>query len=151
MIYHDAALSFLHFTFLLVLVSALGAEAFLLRLQVDTRLARLLVRIDAFYGISAIALVGAGAARAVWGARGWEFYAGQPFFWAKLATFALIGVISIWPTLTFLKWNKAARADATFLAADAAVKRVRRAVMTELHLLALVVLFAVLMARGIGG
>lgn len=151
MLYHDAALSFLHFTFLLVLVAALGAEAFLLRLPVDARLARLLLRIDAFYGISAIGLLGAGAARAIWGAKGWEFYAGQPFFWAKLATFALIGVISIWPTLTFLKWSRAAGADATFQAPEVAATRVRRVVMAELHLLALVVLFAVLTARGIGG
>ncbi len=150
MLYHDAALSFLHFTFLLIVVAALGAEAFLLRLPVDARLARLLVRIDAFYGISAIGLLSAGAARAAWGAAGWAFYAGQPFFWAKLAMFALIGLISIWPTLTFLKWSNAARADAAFMAAEAAVARMRRVVMAELHLLAVVVLFAALMARGIG-
>lgn len=150
MVYHDAALSFLHFTFLLILVAALGAEAFLLRLPVDARLAKLLLRADAFYGISAIGLLGAGAARAIWGAKGWEYYAGQPFFWAKLATFALVGVISIWPTLTFLKWNKAAGADAAFMAAEATVARMRRVIMAELHLLAVVVLFAALMARGIG-
>ena len=151
MLFHDAALSFLHFTFLFVLVAALGAEAFLLRLPVDARLARLLLRIDAFYGISALGLLGAGAARAIWGAKGWEYYAGQPFFWAKLATFALIGLISIWPTLTFLKWSKAARADASFQAGEASAAGVRRLVVAELHLLALIVLFAVLMARGIGG
>lgn len=150
MIYHDAALSFLHFTFLLILAASLGAEAMLLRLPVDGRLARLLLRIDILYGLSAIALVAAGVARANFGAKGWDSYAGQPFFWAKLSTFALIGVISIWPTISYFRWNFAARADASFVAPEPEVKRMRGIVLGEAHLLTLVVLFAVLMARGIG-
>lgn len=150
MLYQDAALSFLHFTFLLILVASLGAEVMLLRLPVDGRVARLLLRIDAFYGLSAIGLVAAGVARANFGAKGWDYYADQPFLWAKLSTFALIGVISIWPTVSYLKWNKFARADAAFVAPEAEVKRMRRIVLGEAHLLTLVVAFAVLMARGIG-
>ncbi len=149
--YHDAGLSFLHFASVLILAGALSAEAFVLRLQVDARVARLLLRIDLFYGISAVGALLAGAARVVWGARGWEYYVGQPFFWVKLATFGLIGVLSIWPTLAYFRWNRAAAADGAFLAGDDEVKRLRRFVMAELHLLALLVLFATFMARGIGG
>lgn len=149
--YHDAGLSFLHFALALILAGALSAEAFVLRLPVDARVARLLLRIDLFYGISAVGLILAGAARVLWGARGWEYYVGQPFFWAKLATFGLIGVFSIWPTIAYFRWNKAATANGLFLVGDDEVKRLRRLVMAELHLLALLVLFAALMARGIGG
>lgn len=149
--YHDAGLSFLHFTLALILAGALSAEAFVLRLPVNGQVARLLLRIDLFYGISAVGLILAGAARVAWGAKGWEYYVAQPFFWAKMATFGLIGVLSIWPTLAYFRWNKAAGANASFLAEDDEVKRQRRLVMAELHLLALLVLFAALMARGIGG
>ncbi len=149
--YLDAGLSFLHFTFVLILAGALSAEAFVLRLPVNAQVARLLLRIDLFYGISAVGLILAGASRALLGAKGWDSYQAQPFFWAKMAAFALIGLISIWPTRAFFRWNKSARADPAFVAAEGEIKSMRRLVTAELHLLALVILFAALMARGIGG
>jgi len=147
----DAGLSFLHFSFAFVLVGALSAEAFVLHLPVDGRVARLLLRIDLFYGASAVGLILAGLARVLWGAKGWAYYAGQPFFWAKLAAFALIGLISIIPTMTYFRWVKAAAKDASHIVAEAEVKKVRRLAMIEVHLLALLLAFAALMARGIGG
>lgn len=149
MVYHDAALSYLHFVFAFILVGALAAEAFVLRLPVDARVAQLLARIDAFYGLSAVGILAAGFSRAIWGASGWAYYAGQPFFWAKIALFAVIGLISIAPTLRFFRWARAARADANFTAPEADVKAVKRLVMIEVHLLALIPLFAALMARGV--
>jgi len=67
-----------------------------------------------------------------------------------MAAFAVVGLISILPTMTFLRWRRAAKASETFLVPDAEAKRVRRYVMAETHLIALLLLFAVLMARGIG-
>jgi putative membrane protein len=147
---HDAALSFLHFVFLLILAGALSAELFILRLPVNATVARLLLRVDLFYAIAAVGLILAGFARAIWGAAGWDYYASQPFFWAKLGGFVAIGLISIVPTLSYFRWVKAAAADAGFLAPDAEVQRVRLMAMIEIHLLVLVIAFATLMARGIG-
>lgn len=150
MLFHDAALSFLHFTFALILVGALAAEAFILRLPVDGRVARLVLRADLFYGVSAVGVILAGLGRVFWGGKDAAFYASQPFFWAKMAVFALVGAISIAPTRTFIRWVGQAGKDAAFIVAEADVKRVRRLVMVEVHLLALIPLFAALMARGIG-
>jgi putative membrane protein len=149
-LYHDAALSWLHFLLAFVLVGSIVAEAFLLRLPVDGRAARLLLRVDLFYGVSAVLILLVGAARVLWGAKGWAYYHDQPFFWAKIATFAAIGLLSILPTRAFIGWMKQARADAAFIAPEADAKRVRRLVMVEAHLVALLLLFAALMARGIG-
>jgi putative membrane protein len=150
MLLHDAGLAWLHFLFAFIMVGALVAEAFILRLAVDGRVARLLSRVDLFYGISAGLVILAGVSRVMWGAKGWAYYQAQPFFWAKMATFALIGLISIPPTLTFMRWNRAARADASALVPEPEVKRMRLLVVIETHLIALLLLFATLMARGIG-
>lgn len=150
MLLHDAALSFLHFTFAFIMVGALVAEAFVLRLPVDAGVARLLLRIDLFYGVSALLLILAGIARVIWGAKGWTYYQGEPFFWAKMATLAAIGFVSIAPTLAYLRWVKAAAADANFVAPEAEAKRARRLVVLETHLVALLLAFAALMARGFG-
>jgi len=145
----DAILAWIHFVLAFLMVSVLVAEAFILRLPVDARVARLLVRVDLFYGASAVLLILAGISRVVWGAKGWAYYQSEPFFWAKMATFAAIGLISVRPTLTFLRWLRAAGANDAFVAPEADVKRIRRYVMGEVHLVALLLLFAVLMARGI--
>lgn len=151
MLLHDAALSYLHFIFAFILVGALLAEAFILRLPIDGRAARLLLRVDLFYGVSAVGVILAGIGRVVWGAKNYEYYLGQPFFWAKMATFAIIGLISIGPTRAFFRWVKAAGVDPAFTVTETDAKRARRLVMIEAHLLALIPLFAALMARGIGG
>lgn len=150
MLYHDAGLSFLHFVFAFLLVGAIAAEAWVLRLPVDGRVARLLLRIDVFYAIGAVGVILAGVSRVFWGRADASYYASQPFFWAKMATFAVIGLISIAPTRAYFRWNKAA-ADPAFSVSEAESKKVRRLVMMEVHLLILVPLFAALMARGIGG
>ncbi|MGH6951702.1 MAG: DUF2214 family protein [Vitreimonas sp.] len=151
MLWHDAALSYLHFVFAFILVGAIAAEAFVLRLPVDARVARLLLRIDLFYGLSAVGVILAGVARVSWGAKGAGFYAAQPTFWAKMALFAVVGLISIAPTRAFFRWVKAAGVDAAYTVSEPEAKRVRRLVMIELHMLALVPLFAALMARGLPG
>lgn len=147
---HDAGLSWLHFTFAFLLVGALSAELFIMRLPIDGRAARLLLRVDLFYGVSAVLIILAGIARVLWGAAGWDYYREQPFFWAKIATFALIGLLSVLPTRAFISWTRSAAAAADFAAPQAEVKRVRALVMAETHLVVLLLLFAALMARGVG-
>lgn len=150
MLMHDAGLSWLHFLFAFVLVGALCAELFNLRLPIDNRVARLLLRVDLFYGLSSVLLILAGIARVVWGAKGWDYYEAQPFFWAKIAAFAAIGLLSIIPTRMFMRWTKGFNADPNFVVPEAQLKSVRRYVMIEVHLLAVLLLFASFMARGIG-
>lgn len=150
MLMHDAGLAWLHFVFAFVLVGALFAEAMLLRLPVDGRVARVLLRTDLFYGASAVLIILAGVSRVIWGAKGWEYYQAQPFFWAKIGVFAMIGLLSALPTRTYMRWMKAFNADAAFAPPEAQVKSMRRLVMIQLHLIALLLLFAALMARGIG-
>lgn len=150
MLLHDAGLAWLHFLFAFILIGAISAELFMLRLPVNAPVALRILRADLFYGASSVLLILAGASRVLWGAKGWDFYSAEPFFWAKMGTFVVIGLISIAPTRIFLRWAKAAKVDATFVAPEAEVKAARRWVMIEVHLVALLLLFASLMARGIG-
>ncbi|MBI3439936.1 MAG: DUF2214 family protein [Proteobacteria bacterium] len=146
----DAILAWFHFLLAFVLVGALVAQAFILRLPVDGRVALLLARVDLFYGISAVLLLGVSTLRVIWGAKGLSYYEGQPFFWAKIATFVVIGLVSIVPTLVFRRWSRMAAASPSFVAPPKEAKRIRGLVVAETHLIALLLAFAVLMARGIG-
>jgi putative membrane protein len=146
----DAALAFLHFTAVLLVAGFLAAEAMLLRGDLGARDIATLVRSDVGYAVSAVLALATGLARVFFGAKGAAFYADNPVFWAKLVLFLAIGLLSIRPTLAFFGWRRAARAAAGFSVPAAAVRTARRYVLAELHLLALLPLAAVLMARGIG-
>lgn len=146
----DAILSYAHFVFVLLVAGTLVAEAFVIRLPPTAPAIRLLSRIDLFYGISAVLMIVAGFARVFMGLKDESYYWGQPFFWAKMAAFTLVGIISIMPTVKFLAWRGALKKDEAFAPAEAEVKSVRRLIMIELHVFALIPLFAALMARGIG-
>ena len=61
-----------------------------------------------------------------------------------------VGLISIPPTLQYLRWMRGLESGATKVVADYQVIRVRRHILVELILFALIPLMATLMARGIG-
>jgi putative membrane protein len=139
-----------HHLFLLMLVSMLAGEAVLLRQSVSAASLQLLARLDLYYGISAGGLIAFGLARLRWGAKGLDFYVGNPVFWVKLGTIALIVALSVLPTLDILRWRRAARVNAQALPGAAQWQRARRIAFVEMHLLVIVAVAAAAMARGMG-
>ena len=138
-----------HHIALLLMVSVLGAEAVLLRQAASEALLKSLGRLDALYGLSALALLLIGGARLSMGAKGIEFYSGNPVFWLKIALFATIGLISIIPTVRFIRWRRAYAASGALPDAQAWA-HTRKLAMVQLHLLPFVAIAAAAMARGIG-
>ena len=63
-----------------------------------------------WYGLLAGLIVVVGFSRAIFAAKGWTYYEHNALFWAKLATFALIGLLSVPPTLAYLRWRRASDA-----------------------------------------
>ncbi|HXC37420.1 MAG TPA: DUF2214 family protein [Burkholderiales bacterium] len=146
----DALIAYLHFAAILLLTACLGAQLFLLRAQPGASTIPALSRSDIGYFIAAIVVLATGLARVFFGAKGAGFYVGNPLLYVKLVLFLAIGLVSIKPTLRYIRWRKSLAADAGFMPPVAEVTSMRRMVMLELHLLALIPLAAVFMARGIG-
>lgn len=145
----DAILAYLHFAAIFTMIWFLAKEWTLLRAGVDALDLERLARADAGFGILAGLVLLSGAARAVYGLKGWAFYAHNPVFHLKVGLFVLVGLLSIAPTRAFLRWRKARRAEPGWHVPEAEWRRARRFVMIELHLIALIPLAAVLMARGL--
>lgn len=146
----DALLAWFHYLAIFVLIVVMTAEAVLLRPSLPPDAIRRLALYDRLYLVSALAVLVTGLLRLMLGAKGVAFYMGNPWFHAKIALFVIIGLCSIPPTLTFVRWQKQARQQPGYTPADADIKRARRWVMLETHLFVLLPLFAALMARGIG-
>jgi putative membrane protein len=145
----DAILAYLHFVAIFALLWFLAKEWTLLRAGAANVDIERIAKADAGFGATAGLVLVTGALRAAFGAKGWAFYAHNPAFHAKVTLFVIVGLVSIAPTLQFLRWRKARRADAAFRVPDAQWKRARRFIMIELHLIALIPLLAVIMSRGL--
>jgi len=143
----DLILAILHHLAIVTLIVLLAFEFAVLRPGITADNLRRVTHVDAAYGAAAGLVVVIGVSRVIWGAKGADFYMSNPWFWAKMFSFLLMGLLSIPPTLALLKWRKAWRLDAAFLPADGEVARLRRFVHAEVGLLALIVTFAAAMAR----
>jgi putative membrane protein len=143
----DLILAVLHHLAILSLILIVGAELALIRGELSAGGLRRLASIDLGYGIAAGAIVVIGVCRVIFGAKGWVFYVHNPWFWAKMATFLVVGLLSIHPTVVFLRWRRAAAADDAFRPPSAGVAAVRRTVLIEAALLGVIVAFAAAMAR----
>jgi len=146
----DAILAYLHFTSIFVFFSFLVVETMMLRGLLDEKAVRLLGRVDIWYFGAAIAVLVTGFSRLVWGAKGPEFYLTSWPIYVKVALFLAVGMLSVSPTLRFIRWRRMFERDASWSVPEAERKHARRVVMIGVHLAALLPLFAVIMARGLG-
>jgi putative membrane protein len=143
----DAILAYLHFAAIFTLIWFLAKEWTLLRGGAANVDIERLARADAGFGMAAGAVLLTGALRAAYGIKGWAFYAQNPAFHLKIGLFVLVALISIAPTLKFMRWRKAWRGNAAFRVPEAEWSSMRRIVIVEMHLIALIPLAAVIMSR----
>jgi len=128
----------------------IAAEMVLVRPGLTAETVMRIVRIDLFYGIFAgIALV-AGGLRVVYGTKRAAFYTDNPVFWTKLGLFVLIAILSIPPTIDYIRWRNALRANPAVLPTAGAIRATRKRIHIQFGLLFLLPILAAMMARGIG-
>ena len=146
----EAILAYLHILAILTMVVFISSEAALCRVQwLNAAVVERLAKVDMVYGIAAIAVLITGIARTWWGIKGTAWYWTNPLLHLKLTLFIIIFVISLFPTKTYFRWRKALRSNGA-LPAEAEIGKTRRLVMIQAHLIALIPLVAVFLARGFG-
>ena len=146
----DALLAYLHFTAIFLLFSFLTVQVVLIRQPLDLRTVRLIGRMDLWYFGSAIAALVTGFSRAAFGAKGGDFYFGAWPIYVKIGLFFLIAALSIKPTMTFIRWRRTMEAEPGWAVPAADQAAIRKLIFIEVHLAALIPVFAVIMSRGLG-
>ena len=143
----DLVLTILHHLLVFGMFATATGEWILLRTEMSGRTIDLLAKLDRGLGIHAVSIVIVGMLRVVFGLKGYEYYVANPYFWAKMASFVVAGIVSVQPTLRFLAWQRLRKIDANFLPDREETRRVRQALLIERILLFLVIIFAATMAR----
>ena len=146
----DLSLAIVHHLLVFLLAGVLAFEVGVIRPTMKSEDILRVSRVDNWYGILAAAIIVVGFSRAIYAAKGWAYYEVNGFFWAKIAAFAVVGLLSIMPTIQIIRWRRAVKADAAFLPAVPAIAGVRRYLWAEVAFFALIPAFAAAMARGYG-
>ncbi len=142
--------AFLHHVAAFALVAALAIEFVLIRDELTAGTARKIRLTDAVYGASAGILLVIGLVRVFYFEKGAAYYFHSVPFLAKLSLFAIIGLLSIVPTVEFQAWRKPLKEGRVPAVADRKLRAIRSIIHWELAAVVLLLLNAALMARGIG-
>jgi len=145
-----AFFAFLHHVAAFALVAALTVELVLVRGTLTVESARKIVRFDAVDGLSAGTLLVVGLLRVFLFEKGAAYYFHSATFLGKLALFAAIGLLSIYPTREFLSWRAALKQGRVPVVDPGKLRALGTVIHWELASVALILLLAALMARGIG-
>lgn len=146
----DAFLAYLHYTAIFVLFAFMTVEVILVRGALDLEHVLLLGRYDIWYFGAAGAALATGFLRLGLGAKGASFYTDHWPLYVKIGLFVVVGLISVKPTLAFIHWRRMMEKDPAWRVPEAERRAIRRLLMLEVHLAALIPVFAVVMARGLG-
>lgn len=142
----EILLRYIHFISIFVIVGTLTAEHLLLKKQMTRSEIGRIARIDALYGIAAVSLLAAGLT--LWlGSYGKPaiYYNKNWIFHLKIGLFATVGLLSVYPTIFFIKQRKG-NPDETVTIPN----KISWLIRIELILVAIIPLLAGLMARGAG-
>jgi len=146
----SAFMAFLHHLFAFTLVATVVYEFIAYRKSMSVEEARRIQRADIMYGISAGILLVVGLLRVYFFEKGPAFYNQNPFFWVKMTAFIIVGLLSIDPTVRYIRWNKIVKENIAPEISDSEFKRTRILLWLEVIGLAVVLFSAAFMARGIG-
>jgi putative membrane protein len=144
---------FLAWAHLLGLGIGLGAvwvRALALRGRLDPEGIRRVLAADAWWGIAALLWISTGLWRLFAGTeKATDYYLSNHVFWAKMVLFVGILAMEVRPIVTFARWRRALAAGT---APDTSTApRLARVSRVQAITVALMVLAATAMARGIGG
>lgn len=135
---------YFHFLAIFVLFSLLTTQHMLLKGPIETASLKKLSIMDAAYGVSALIVLICGVSLWFWVGKPVGFYSHNWVFHTKITLFVITGLLSFGPTYFLLK-NRKSTAETIDTP-----KYIVMIIRTELLLLCVIPLLAVLMANGVG-
>jgi putative membrane protein len=146
----DVLLAIFHHLLTFALLGLLITEMVAIRPTMTSRDVLYVARLDVAYGITAGLIIVIGFCRVFFGIKGPEFYLPNPIFWAKMAAFLIVGLLSLPPTLRIIGWRKLAAGNPDYHPPAEEVRAARRFMHYEGMVFFTIPVFAALMARGYG-
>lgn len=150
MVLVNSIMATLHHIVAFSLTACLVYEFVAFRKELTVAEARRIQRVDLVYGIAAGLMIVFGLLRVYFFEKGPNYYLSNHVFWTKMALFVIIGLLSIYPTIRYIKWNPMLAENKMPEIPEREYKNIRLLLWLEMAGLVLILFAAPLMARGIG-
>ncbi len=138
--------TYLHFISIFILFSTLTVELSIIKKDMTRNSILTFRKTDLFFGIFAGLTILTGLLRMYHFGKGVDYYLSNPLFVLKFSLFILVGLLSIYPTVYFLKIKKSKMETEKIKY----FKLILLIIRLELILLLLIPFLGVLVAKGIG-
>ncbi|MBV5257857.1 DUF2214 family protein [Synechococcus moorigangaii CMS01] len=144
----SALVAYLHYLGLMLSFSSLCVEALFFKKDISLKEAKLIGIADGVYGLAASTILITGILRVLYFGKGAAYYLDNSLFWVKIAIFIAVGLLSLYPTVTFiLWWIKDLIKDQIPTISDTQHTLIAWSIRAELLGFCLIPLMAALMAR----
>eukprot|EP00529_Nitzschia_sp_RCC80_P026149 CAMPEP_0113495130 /NCGR_PEP_ID=MMETSP0014_2-20120614/29456_1 /TAXON_ID=2857 /ORGANISM="Nitzschia sp." /LENGTH=350 /DNA_ID=CAMNT_0000389029 /DNA_START=21 /DNA_END=1069 /DNA_ORIENTATION=+ /assembly_acc=CAM_ASM_000159 len=148
-----ALLAWAHFVGIIGIAGGLASERLLLQYNMPLEVENKINTADLVYGLSAFSMLASGVGRALNEKGFGAFYAHEPIFWLKMVSVAVLGGLSFFPVIVFLRRDLARREDRGNIhfapLSDAMIDRLTTIINAEILAVLSIPLMASLMARGV--
>ncbi len=134
----------MHLLAVLILFACLSIELASLKNLMQRKALKRIAYVDALYGISAVIVLASGLYLALKVGKGADFYFGNLAIYIKLGVFVFVGLISIIPTIFFIKQSKGEGEQEVEIP-----QNIKRIIISELILILCLPAFGVLLANNI--
>jgi putative membrane protein len=139
--------AWIHYASIMLMIASLLGEHLLLKQELAVAQARTLQRLDIVYGASAAIVLITGILR-MFLEKGPAYYNHHVAFHILFGMFVVTALISIYPTLVFLRWRSDTSAGRGQQLAQDQFKKIQMILRVEMTLLLLAPFFATWMAHG---
>ncbi len=150
MVIVNSIMATLHHIAAFTLTACLIYEFVAYRKGLTVEEARRIQRVDLVYGIAAGLVIVVGLLRVYFFEKGSNYYFSNYVFWTKMALFTIVGLLSIYPTICYIKWNPILAENKSPEIPEQEYRNIRFLLWLEMAGLVLILFAAPLMARGIG-
>ncbi|MES2934207.1 MAG: DUF2214 family protein [Pseudomonadota bacterium] len=142
-------IAFLHHLAAFTLTASLVVELVLLQQEFNRATAKTLQLVDGIYGMSAGLILALGALRVIYFEKGAAYYLHNGPFLSKMALFVVVGLISVYPTVVFMRWRKTLKQGGVPAFSAQQRQRIKGILTLELIGIAGILLNAAMMAKGV--
>ena len=146
----SALVAYVHYLGIILCFGALIYERIILKINLSKYEFISIILADVVYGIAGLAILITGILRVKYFGQGGEFYTSNPIFWIKVSLYIFIGLLSLYPTITYVLWAIPLSKNKLPVVSENLVKRFKLIITTELVGFTVIPFFATLMSRGIG-
>lgn len=150
MVFVNSIMASLHHIAAFTVAACLVYEFVAYRQNLTVAEARNIQRVDLAYGIAAGLVLVVGFLRVYFFEKGSNYYFANHVFWTKMALFVIVGLLSVYPTIRYIKWNPLLAENKAPEIPEKEYNNIRILLWLEMAGLVLILFAAPLMARGIG-